>query len=225
MIKFDFEGKEYQMVTDWEEMTMGQFLNVTKIQKKYEVLPVGEELLAQQLIEALSNAELGEFDEMTIKQLESLAPYVKDLESKYETFSKNNQKAPDHWEIDGRIFSYRRNPNECTAGEIVDIKTYIGESQQEFEYMLDVAAVLIRPAELKHSEAGTPYYHLTKRHPMDHDRLKSIISTMRFGDVSKVLSFFLSGWLTQMIDTNASTGIKDLSAVEEALQSQLSLEP
>lgn len=222
MINFDFEGKEYKMVTEWEEMTMGQFLNVTKIQKKYEVLPIGEELLAQQLIEALSNAQLGEFDEMTIKQLEGLAPEVKNLQDKYDVFSQKEGKIPDSWEMDGRIYSYRREPNECTAGEIVDIKTYIGDKQNEFEYMLDVAAVLIRPAELKHTEAGTAYYHLVKRHPMDHERAKGIISNMPFGQVSKVLSFFLYGWLEQMRDMSVSTEVKE--QVEEALKSHQSSE-
>ena len=205
MINFNFEGQEYNMKTEWEELTTNQYLNIMKVYQKNQIISLGEEMLAQQILEVLCDVDLGHFDEITVELILELMPKITNLSQTIEEFTSKSHKTPPSWEIDGTIYSYRRRYEDCNAGEITDIKTYIGEKQYIWEYMLDIAAVLIRPAELLHTPGGEPYYKLSKRHPLDHETNKSRIGGIPFVEIKTYIDFFLSGWFKRTITTNGFT--------------------
>lgn len=205
MITFEFEGTEYQMMTEWDELTVVQYLNLMKVYQKNQIIPLGEEMLCQQLIEVLTGVDIGHFDEISVELLLDLMPKIANLSSTLDTFSEKKWPTPDFWEIDGIIYSYRKRYEECNAGEITDIKTFIGGKQYIWEYMLDVAAVLIRPAQRYTTPAGEILYKLEKRVASDHEINKTRVGNLRFVEIKSYVDFFLSGWFRLILTTNGYT--------------------
>lgn len=203
MINFNYEGKDYNMTTTWDEMTLRQFIAINKIQEKNQVLPLGEEFLTQQLLEALSDAELGEFDEMPYSQAIELAPYLILLNEGANEFNNRDFTfGPDSWIIDGKTYAFHKDPYQYSLGEVADIKTYITNKKNDWDYLADITAVMIRPAIETISEAGVKYYKLTKRTPFDFEPNKQVILDMKLKDITRVVNFFLSGLANKMKDMN-----------------------
>lgn len=215
MITFYFENKEYKMMTEWEELSVNQYLNIMKVYQKDKVISLGEEMLCQQLIEVLTDSEFGTFDEITMELLLELMPKISSLSSTIDEFNNKTSKIPDYWIIDDIIYSHRKRYEDCTVGEITDIKTYIGDKQYIWEYLLDVASILIRPAKLQETPAGESYYKLEKRHPFDHEINKSRVGKLKFIEIKGYIDFFLSGWFKRMLITNDFTEVEAQKIVED----------
>ena len=208
MVQFNFNDKVYNLTTSWNEITLGQFIKVNKIQQTNALIKLSEETLAQQLLEALTNSEVGEFDEMLYKQLTSLTPYIIELQNGAAEF--NNQKfitGVDHWVIDGVLYSYKSDPNDLNAGEVSDLKHYIANKTNEWDYLADIATVLIRPATESLTPSGMKWYKLSKRNTNSHNYDKRIVMNMWLGDITRVIGFFFVGLKTLMNDTSDYSGV------------------
>jgi len=201
MIKFNFEGTDYNMTTNWGELTLGKFIEISKIQQKNTLLPLGEEMLSQQLIEALCGVDYGTFDEMNYGQASEIYPHlVIFIESQSEFNNKIATTGADSWDIDGTIYSYRKDPYQYTLGEVSDIKTYTANKTNDWDYIADVASVIIRPATKQVTEAGTEYFKLVKLHPIDLPKNREVVLKFKLTDVTRVVNFFLSGLISQNKD-------------------------
>lgn len=202
MITFEYEGKGYRMTEEWEEMTLRQFIRMNKIQESNSILNVGEELLTQQLLECLCDADVGEFDDMSFGIATDLLPHLYKIIDKSKEYNEQDFTSfgTDVWEIDGKEYTYHKDPNLYSLGEVSDIKTYISNKQNEWDYLADIAAVMIRPATKQTTEAGVEYYKLSKRTPFDFEPNKKVVLGMRLKDVTRVLRFFLSGLTVQSKD-------------------------
>ena len=208
MVQFNFQDKVYNLTTTWDEITLGQFIKINKIQQTNSLIKLSEETLAQQLLEALTNSETGEFDEMFYRQLTSLTPYIIELQNDAAAFnSKTFLTGVDHWNIDGILYSYKQDPNDLSAGEVSDLKHYIANKANEWDYLADIATILIRPATEEVTPSGMKWYKLTKRNTNSHNYDKKIIMNMWLGDITRVVGFFFSGLTKLMNDTKDYSGV------------------
>jgi hypothetical protein len=211
MIEFNYEGRYYKMTTDWSEMTLRQFINLNKIQDKNKVLKMPDEIITLQLIECLSDVGLGGFDEMSYGQLNELAENLAELLYQINTYDPTATKPSSFFVVNGTNYSYRLNSNEYTVGEIADIKTFIQNKTNEWDYIADIAAVMIRPATKQTTEGGKEYWKLIKRNSLDFESNKEVILGMKLSDVLQVVNFFLIGLMGLTNDTKNSSEIKEES--------------
>lgn len=211
MIQFNFENKEYKMTTNWKDITLRQFIRFNKIRESNTILPVGEEMLAQQLIECLCGAEVGEFDTMSWGQATELYPYLVTIINDANNYNNNDYTfGPDFWQIEDKFYSFHKNPNSYTLGDVSDIKTYIQNKKNEWDYLGDIAAIMIRPATKETTEAGTEFFRLTKRTPFDHQPNKEVVLDFKLTDVTRVVNFFLIGLTEQNQDTQSFLKVKEV---------------
>lgn len=195
MIGFKYEGVDYNMTTSWLDMTMKQFIDINKIQEKQQVLAMSDDILTQQLVEVLSKVDIGSFDDMSYGQLCELAPPLVELMSSLNSLNAVNITPPSHFVVGGINYSYKQNSFDYNVGEVSDIKTMITNKKNEWDYLADIAAIMIRPATKEVTEGGTEYWKLIKRNPLDFESNKRVILSMKLVDVIPVINFFLNGLL------------------------------
>jgi hypothetical protein len=194
-MRFKFEEAEYNMTTNWSDMTMRQFIDLNKIQEKQKVLAMSDDILTQQLIEVLAKVDIGVFDEMSYGQLCELAPPLVELMNSLNSLNAVNITPPLYFEVGGINYSYKQNAFDYNVGEVSDIKTMITNKKNEWDYLADIASVMIRPATKEVTEGGTEYWKLIKRNPLDFESNKRVILSMKLVDVIPVINFFLNGLL------------------------------
>ena len=194
-MRFKFEEVEYQMTNSWTEMTMKQFIDINKIQEKQKVLSLSDDILTQQLVEVLSKVDIGAFDEMSYGQLCELAPPLVELMNSLNSLNAVSIIPPPYFVVGGINYSYKQNAFDYNVGEVSDIKTLITTKKNEWDYLADIAAVMIRPATKEVTEGGVEYWKLIKRNPLDFESNKRAILSMKLVDVLPVINFFLNGLL------------------------------
>lgn len=219
MIQFEFQSKEYMMTTTWDEMTLGQFIRVNKIQESHAIVKYVDEILVQYMCEALCNVEIGTFDELNFGQAQALAPYIVKLVEEAENFNKRDFSiGNDYFELDGAIYSYHKDANQYTIGEVSDIKTYISNKKNEWDYLADIATVMIRPATKMISEAGNEYWKLCRMEQSDFEPNRDKIMRLNLKDVTMVLRFFLNGLNEQKMDTQNYLKIREVQSSDPKSQ-------
>jgi hypothetical protein len=206
MITFEYDNKEYKLVTNWDEVTLQQFINFCRIQEKNSIIPLGEEMLQQQLLESLCGAEIGEFDEMNYGQANTLTPYLHQFIEGADAFNNRDFTfGIDSWNINGIEYAYYKSPNDYNLGEVSDIKTYTSNKKNEYDYLADISSIMIRPAIKKVSPAGKEYYQLTKRNSIDVEHNKKVVLNLPLKDVTRVINFFFVGLVNLMSGTKDYT--------------------
>jgi hypothetical protein len=194
-MRFKFEEAEYNMTTNWSDMTMRQFIDLNKIQEKQKVLAMSDDILTQQLVEVLAKVDIGVFDEMSYGQLCELAVPLVELMNSLNSLNAVNITPPLYFEVGGINYSYKQNAFDYNVGEVSDIKTMITNKKNDWDYLADIASVMIRPATKEVTEGGTEYWKLIKRNPLDFESNKRVILSMKLVDVIPVINFFLNGLL------------------------------
>jgi hypothetical protein len=106
-----------------------------------------------------------------------------------------NITPPLYFEVGGINYSYKQNAFDYNVGEVSDIKTMITNKKNDWDYLADIASVMIRPATKEVTEGGTEYWKLIKRNPLDFESNKRVILSMKLVDVIPVINFFLNGLL------------------------------
>lgn len=187
MIKFSLEGKEYSLPTKWEEVSFKTFIRVNKIQDTNQVLPLPEEMLLTALLEAFCDVPEGSFDEMSYDQLLALSPELNNFQQDLPTTVATT------WEIDGQIYSYRRDPYQYKVNEVADIRQIEATKTNNYDWLIKIAAIMIRPANKVISEAGVEHYQLIKRNMVDMAKIEEVVANMKAFEVMTVITFFLNG--------------------------------
>lgn len=209
MIQFDYEGKEYNIPEGWDEINVKSGLNFLKCAERHSIAPADEVLIIQELIETLCGVELDTFDDMSLGFLLELVPFLKEFTTTQESWINNKDwKGPDDFMVNDKLYSYRRSFNELTAGEVCDIKSIYAARTDEWSVILDIAAILIRPAVKMTTEAGNDYYRLTKNSPTDYIVNKKVLETFLLKDVLRIVNFFGYGTLLPTATTNTYTSIR-----------------
>ncbi len=147
-------------------------------------------MLITALLEALCNVPQGEFEEMSFGQLVTLSNEIKN-------FSEDNfKKLPltnNVWIIDGVTYTYHKDPNNYSVAEVAAIRQIEAGKKNNYDWLLKIAAIMIRPATLVISEAGVEHYKLIKRSTVDTAKIESVVGNMKAYEVMSIINFFLIG--------------------------------
>ncbi len=202
MKKFNLNDKEFQMPTDWNELTLRHYVELTKLEEQKADFLLGE-LYLLKVIEVLCEAEAGELDDLTIDMVGDLSNSVGFL-----------QKEPD-WKYTRSIkindvdYVFPNDLNKLTMGEYISIKTLQENASTQAEAIPYIIAVILRPGKLvKNEESGKETWVQDKFDANNIEYRKDLFLKQPVFDLMGPVSFFLNGNGTSIAN------IKD-SIVEE----------
>lgn len=199
MKKINLNDKEFQMPTDWNELTLQHYVRLTKLEEQKAEFLFGE-LYLLKLIEVLCSAESGELDDLTIDMVSELSDSVGFLQKQPEW--KNTR----HIKIGDVDYVFPNDLNKLTMGEIISIKTLQESSPSQAEAIPYIIAVILRPGRLvKDEESGKESWVQDKFDANNIEYRKELFLQQPVFDLMGPVSFFLNGSGTSMTDTKVFT--------------------
>lgn len=182
MRQFTLNNKEYNLIENWDELMLKQYIHFAKLEKQKSVI-IGELYLIR-LFEILCGADENELDDLdmkTYRELEVTSNFL--LENPI--LNKNC-----HIILDGKDYWFERNLNEnLTLGAYASARTLIENTPDELDVMSKLIAILLRPAtkiDDKWKQEKFNAANLERDSKFLEDNLKAI-------DIIEHLNFFLSG--------------------------------
>lgn len=147
MIHLTIDNKEFKIVNSYEELSLGQYI---------DIINVGESKIKQDAIEAdmavicalSDNAEelkelLWSFDTEEFDELRGAFDWVRDDINILESFKALPPKKS--ITIDGEEFGVISNHNKLSLGEVVSYETLISQEQSDFHRLEIAFGILLRP--------------------------------------------------------------------------------
>jgi len=199
MKKFELNGKDYHMPTDWKELTLKHYVELAKLEEQKSQYILGE-LYLLKVIEVLCLAEAGDLDDLTIEMVAELSNEVGFLQQEPEW---NNTKHLRIGEID---YAFPTDLNKLTMGEYISIKTLQENSATNAEAIPYIISVILRPAKLvKDGESGKEAWVQDKFDANNIDYRKELFLQQPVFDLMGPVTFFLSGSGLSTPNTKDST--------------------
>lgn len=196
-MNFKFNGTEYNLITDVADVTLGQWIKIEKLKAKHQRINMPAELLSLSALEILSNANEGEFDAMLFGQMNELCLSIVELFNKSIDTKDINTT---HFELDNVKWSFIKDVNQLTTGEVVDVKALINNRQDEFSFIADVATILIRQVRTITDAYGNVTEEMAPRNSQLFEKHKTIICSFKAKDILPIVYFFLTGLMGQTKD-------------------------
>lgn len=140
MIKFKVDEKEYEMCSQWDEMTLSQFIDVIKINDKHSAGYIGDNEFILNTIEVLSHQPESSLIDIDMATIEKITPHLEKLQT--------NQIKPrklDHINIDGVDYVFKKDMNQITMGEKISIEILTKKAETPYDTYFDVLSILLRP--------------------------------------------------------------------------------
>lgn len=147
MITLTVDDKEFKIVNSYEELSLGQYI---------DIINIGESKVKQDAIEAdmsvicalSDNAEelkelLWSFDTDEFDELRSAFDWVRDDIYILESFKQLPPK--ESIEIEGKKYGIISNHNKLSLGEVVSYETLISQEQSDFHRLEIAFGILLRP--------------------------------------------------------------------------------
>lgn len=198
MKKFELNGKEFQMPTDWSEVSLKHYVELTKLEENKSEYIFGE-LYLLKVIEVLCGADSGELDDLTIDMVSDLSQSVGFFQTEPKWNNTRNIKIGD---ID---YVFPADLNKLTMGEYISIKTLQENSQSQADAIPYILAVILRPGELvKNEETGKEYWVQNKFDANNIEYRRELFMKQPVFDLMGPVSFFLNGNGLSMTDTKDS---------------------
>jgi len=183
MKQFIIGTTEYSMKTEWNELTMDDFIQIEQ-HKLNKTLYEYDELWSLRLFEILSGAGENELDNIKLATLGELANSINFIKEPIPT--KLNQ----YIDIDGEMWAFPPSLNDITMGEYISIKTLQENSNEsEAETIVNLLSIILRPA--KKLENGD-----VEIEPFNPKKVNERIEKIKGGKCVNLLgyaNFFLSG--------------------------------
>jgi hypothetical protein len=203
MYNFTVNDKEYSFPTEWDEVTLGSFLNIVKLEKTKELYAI-DELYFIRLIEVLSGAEDGELDDMSIPELNNISLKVTYL-NELPNVSGMNQ----HMNIDGVDYAFKKDLNSLTTGEYISMKT-LQQDREYFEYLPEVLAILLRPAKLVNNKVtGVDEWVQDKFNPNAIQHIVKVLKEQPYTKLVGGVNFFFNG--SNQLTTNTKVSSEEVT--------------
>lgn len=138
MKAFKIKEKEFNVCTDWSELTLRQYVSLVKIQEKENEYPI-QTLYMLAIFEVLCGCKEGDLDDMDI---ETLGVMTKDMRfiSTLPTF-KNIQ----FLNINGIDYVFCQDLNTLTLSEIIAIQMMQKQYGGTIDFIPHLLSVLLRP--------------------------------------------------------------------------------
>ena len=199
MKKFELNGREFEMPTEWSEITLRHYVELTKLEETKANFLLGE-LYLLKVIECLCGAEGGDLDDLTIDMVSDLSGSVGFLQQEPKWENTRNIKIGD---ID---YVFPADLNKLTMGEYISIKTLQENTPSQAEAIPYIIAVILRPGKLvKDEETGQERWVQDKFDANNIEWRKELFLKQPVFDLMGPVTFFLNGSGLSMKDTKDST--------------------
>jgi hypothetical protein len=186
MIKFTIEGREFEMISSYNEMKLGHLVEISAIKKTEDPNDLDPVL---EMIAILSGVEKTELEEMTLTLLTELSGKLVFLNEEIPS-SKENPIV-----INGIDYVVKEDMNDLTMGEYSSIKILQEKfPDSQMEQMPWILAVLIRPGtKIIKNETGKVKWKLDKFNSEDlEERVELFKKELPVKYLTQVTSFFLN---------------------------------
>jgi hypothetical protein len=188
MITFNLGEKDFNLPTEWEEITLGTYLKLSEIGSSLENKYAFNELYVMRVLEILTGADSGDLDDLTIQALNELSSKISYLNSepKMDIFQ--------HIEIEGKDYAFPEDLYQITAGEYISIKTLQEHEKNPTEFYLHLLSILLRPAKkIKNLETGKDKWIQEKFHAENLCFRRDLYKNLPITKVLGTINFFLNG--------------------------------
>lgn len=203
MNEFRLNEKDYKMPTEWTEMTLAHYVELSKLEESKTKYLFGE-LYLLKVIETLCMAESGELDDLTLDVVNELSSQL-DYLQKEPTW--NNSKHIRIGEVD---YVFPHDLNKLTMGEYISMKTLQEQSLTQSDSIPLILAVILRPGKLvKDEESGKETWIQDKFDANNIEYRKNLFMAQPVFDLMGPVTFFLNGSGTSMNNS------KDYTAAPE----------
>jgi hypothetical protein len=198
MKKFELNKKEFEMPTDWKDLSLRHYVNLATLEENKTQYLLGE-LYLLKVIEVMCNAEPGELDDLTIDMVTELSKEVGFLQQEPQWTNTKHIKIGD---VD---YAFPLDLNKLTMGEYISIKTLQENSASQAGAIPLILAVVLRPAKLvKDEESGKESWVQDKFDANNIEYRKDLFLKQPVFDLMGPITFFLSGSGISTLNTKDS---------------------
>jgi len=167
-------------------MNLGTFIKIAELQEANTEY-LYKELYLLKLLEALTGAEPGDLDDMTLEEINVINEKISFL---------NEDPKPEEVktiEIGDKIYVYPETLYKLTAGEYISIKT-LTDGQSFSKTILNLLAIILRPGKkIVNSETGEEKWIQEKFDAQNLEYRKQLFIKLPVLKVLHSVNFFLSG--------------------------------
>ncbi len=149
MKTFVLNEKEISMTTEWNELSLGQYINFMKLNERREKEEMVQDFYLLSLMEVLCKVNENELDDL------SLAEYQENLEAMKFLLDTPTVEDTDVIEIDGVKYCLPQKFDSLSAGEYISIKTLQSRYENNIEGLPYLVAVILRPLKEEQVDAET----------------------------------------------------------------------
>lgn len=198
MKQFKIREKEYQMPTDWSEVTLNIYVKLSELEERKSAFGIPE-LYLLKILEVLCNVEEGDLDELSLTMVNELVELVSFVQQ--EPVWNNVQ----HLEIEGIDYVFPDDLNNLTMGEYISIKT-LQENNTTAGIIPYILAIILRPgSKIVDTETGKEKWLQEKFSTANLEWRKELLLKQPVFNLLGPVSFFLSGSGTSTTNTKVST--------------------
>lgn len=193
MIKISVGDKEYEMSSNWDELSWSKYIKILELESKRNlyITPI---LYTQKFIAILCGVNEEDLDEMELEGLSKLEEVI--IEGFNPEELKNNVVGKDHFVINDITYAYynQNTINKITLGEQSWIETMKQRAEEgDTNVIIKELAVLIRPATKIVTKEGREMWKMDKFDPEDVElRAKLLEDNLKIKDLLAINNFFLS---------------------------------
>ncbi len=186
MIKLQINDKEFNIVNSYEELTLGQYIDIINVSESKVSNSIDNDI---KIISALSNNKeelnsiLWDFNTEEFDELKEEFKWVEDNADVLNEFKSLEPK--ESLEIEGKKYGIISNYNKMSMGEIVSFESLMKSASSDFHRLEIAFGILIRPLDSNNNVVS-----FTEEIFLDVIRNKYNI---KMSEVYSTLSFFLSG--------------------------------
>ena len=198
MKQFKIREQEYQMPTDWSEVTLSVYVKLSELEETKSAFGIPE-LYLLKILEVLCNVEDGDLDELSLTMVNELVELVSFVQQ--EPVWNNVQ----HLEINGVDYVFPDDLNNLTMGEYISIKT-LQESNTTAGIIPYILAIILRPgSKIVDAETGKEKWLQEKFNTANLEWRKELLMKQPVFNLLGPVSFFLSGSGLSTTNTKVST--------------------
>lgn len=178
-IKLEIEDKEkeYNLVVNWDEVTVGQYAEIIKTQQQKDLTEIQ---LSVKLVSILSGMHEDTIYSMDMEQLSSILQHIKFLNEPLQT------KEVEYIEIEGEKYYLKKEFEKLSVGEMISLQVIEEQMRKEdvnnlYAYLPKFLCIFLR----KEDEMDKFQNHFMGR--------ENMFSNVKIVDVNDVFAFFLAG--------------------------------
>lgn len=201
MKQFSYDGGTFNVVENWDELTLKQLIQFSKIDRDQKFDSDIEEIIfLSKIIEILSDLPEGEIDQLDVLLLGEVMKSVQvELLSTTPEFKKQKSVV-----INDILYGFK-DPNKMNLGEVISYKEY-QKKFNGFDSIPYLLAIICRPATINvNKETGLEEVVLDKFEASDIEYRHNIMMDQPAFKLMGAVNFFFSGSKASIKSTKGST--------------------